>query len=228
VAVGRAALFANTTAHYNTALGAYALDANTTGYSNVAVGINALGANTTGISNIGIGPSAGVNLTTGNNNIVIGNVGVAGESGRIRIGNTQSETFIAGINGNVTAGGVAVLVNASGELGTSVSSRRFKEDIRHMGEASERLYDLEPVTFRYKEEMTGPGPRPREYGLVAEEVAQVLPELVVLDEDGRPYTVRYDQLTPMLVNELQRLRRELERHAAELDRLRRRLGERSR
>ncbi len=216
-AVGYNALTANVNGYRNTAVGISALAANVSGTGNTALGRRAL-LNSTGTGNIGIGTSGGSSLTTGNYNIAIGNGGVAGEGGRIRIGvqGTQTETFIAGIHGNTTSGGITVFVNSNGELGTSTSSRRFKEDIHRMAEASERLYDLEPVTFRYREEFVGHGERPQEYGLVAE----VFPELVVYDQGGGPYTVRYEQLTPMLVNELQRLRAELEalwREAARLE-----------
>ncbi len=219
-AVGSLAM-RNTTGSSNTAVGALALYANTRGVNNTALGNSALGANTTAFNNIAIGYRAGY-VATSNNNIFIGHTGIAADSGKIRIGTQggQTEAFIAGIHGNTTAGGIAVFVNAGGELGTSTSSRRFKEDIHRMAEASERLYDLAPVTFRYKQEVVGPGERLREYGLVAEEVAEVLPELVVYDEEGKPYTVRYDQLTPMLVNELQRLARRVERQQAEIAALR--------
>jgi hypothetical protein len=204
VALGRDALGANTTAWNNTAVGAFALDANTIGTNNVALGTSALGANTTGSGNTALGYAAGLNVTTTGNNIFIDNYGVAGDSNRIRIGDTQTETFIAGINGNTTAGGVAVFVNSLGELGISISSRRFKEDIADVGGVSERLLALRPVSFRYTKEAAGEGERPVEYGLLAEEVAEVFPELVAYDEGGEPWTVRYHLLVPLLLNELQR------------------------
>ncbi len=115
---------------------------------------------------------------------------MAGDALKIRIGSTQTETFIAGISGNTTGGaGVTVLVDGNGELGTISSSRRFKEDIHDVGEASVAILDLRPVSFRYTKEAAGEGQRPLEYGLIAEEVAQVLPELVIYDEAGRPETV---------------------------------------
>ncbi len=221
-ALGRSALAANTTGLSNTGVGAYALDANTTGFSNTALGQSALGGNTTGnrntavgggalgnatgIYNVAVGYLAGLSITDGDDNILIGNQGVGGDSGRIRIGEqgTQSSAFIAGIHGNVTAGGIAVFVNSSGEVGTSTSSRRFKEAIEEIGDESSRLMRLRAVRFRYTEEAAGGGERPLEYGLIAEEVAEVLPELVAYDDEGRPHTVRYHLLTPMLLAELQR------------------------
>ncbi len=220
VALGKDALSLNTTASFNTAFGAFALGVNTTGYQNVALGHDALGDNTTGgknvavgagalaqstgIGNIAIGAGAGANVTTGIANIHIGNYGNSGDSNKLRIGSFQTETFIDGIHGNTTSGGVTVFVNSSGDLGTSTSSRRFKEDIADLGALSERLLALRPVSFRYTKEAAGEGERPLEYGLIAEEVAEVFPELVAYDEEGQPYTVRYHLLVPLLLNELQR------------------------
>ncbi len=223
VALGRSALSANTTASKNTAVGTHALLSNSTGYDNVAVGYAALQTNTAGYGNvalgkyallmntmgtgnIAIGSLAGGNVTTTSNNIFIDNDGVAGDASKIRIGDTQTEAFIRGIHGNTTSGGIAVFVNSSGDLGTSTSSRRFKEDIAEVGAESERLLALRPVSFRYTKEAAGEGERPLEYGLIAEEVAEVFPELVAYDEEGAPYTVRYHLLVPLLLNELQRER----------------------
>ena len=152
---GALALRANTTGFYNMGNGSNALFRNTTGNYNVAEGLNALYSNTTGSSNIAIGISAGGDLTTGNNNIDIGNRGVAGETGRIRLGTkgTHNNTFIAGISGVTVAGGVGVIVDTNGHLGTVVSSKRFKEEIKPMDKASEAILSLEPVTFRYKHEL---------------------------------------------------------------------------
>lgn len=135
----------------------FALDANTSGANNVALGNSALGANTSGASNVAIGQNAGSDLTTGNDNIAIGNSGVSAESGRIRIGTNgpHDATFIAGINGVTVAGGTAVFIKADGQLGTSTSSRRFKEEIADLEGASERLFALRPVSFRYTEEAAG-------------------------------------------------------------------------
>ncbi len=215
-AVGRWALVANTTGNASTAVGETALAFNTTGLDNTAVGRAALVNNTTGDDNIAIGEGAGQQLTVGNNNIMIGNPGVAAEGNHIRIGvqGTQTTTFIAGIHGNSTSGGIAVFADANGEIGTSASSRRFKRAIADLDGASARILDLRPVSFRYKEEPGKPGDPPLEYGLIAEEVVEVLPELIAYDAAGDPYSVRYHLLIPLLLNEVQRLEgrvRELER-----------------
>jgi hypothetical protein len=200
-ASGLEALTANTTGAFNTADGVVALYTNTSGNSNTAVGHAALSSNTTGGSNIAIGDSAGSFLSTGSNNIDVGHVGVAGESGNIRIGTsgTQTATFIAGIRGVAIAGAQAVGVNASGQLGVRASSARFKEAIKPMGSASEAILSLQPVSFRYKKQLdpTG-GPQ---FGLVAEQVAKVDPDLVARDDEGEPFTVRYDEVNAMLLNE---------------------------
>lgn len=226
-AVGYKALYANTsgylnTAHgiralyenvasRNTAVGAESLNSNTTGHNNVAVGQFALSSNGAGSYNIAVGSTAG-SLTTADHNILVGNAGVVAESGAIRIGapGVHTQAFIAGISGNTTGlAGVTVLVDANGELGTISSSRRFKQDIELIGSASERILQLRPVAFRYKKEIADGEPA-REYGLIAEEVAEVFPELVVNDDEGRPYTVRYHLLVPLLLSELQRQRAEYE------------------
>src|SRR5205807_1436759 len=152
---GSNALLNNTIGIENTATGSHALYYNTTGNYNVANGYNALYNNTTGGYNITLGFQAGLNLTTGNSNIDIGNVGVAGESKRIRIGTagTQTKTFIAGISGATVAGGVGVIVGSNGQLGTVVSSNRFKDAIKPMDKASEAILALRPVTFYYKKEL---------------------------------------------------------------------------
>ncbi|MCX6379062.1 MAG: tail fiber domain-containing protein [Armatimonadetes bacterium] len=188
----------------NVGLGYQALYSNTTGSNNVAVGYNSLYQNT-GKGNIGIGYSGGYALTKGSNNIAIGNLGVAAESGAIRIGTTGTQTsaYIAGINGVTSSSGVAVYVNANGQLGTITSSRRFKNDIKTMGTVSDKLLQLRPVTFRYKV-ADETGTHPVQYGLIAEEVAKVFPDLVQYDKAGKPFTVRYHLLTPMILNELQK------------------------
>src|SRR5262249_49853709 len=149
--------------------------------SNTAAGISALAANTTGGSNIAIGASAGANLTTGSNNIDIGNTGVAAEAAKIRIGtrNIQTGAFIAGISGVTVAGGVNVIVDTTGHLGTVTSSARYKEHIQPMEKASEAILSLKPVTFRYKHELD-PDHIPQ-FGLVAEQVEKVNRDLVVRD-----------------------------------------------
>jgi trimeric autotransporter adhesin len=137
-------------------------------------------------------------------------VGTAGDTNTIRIGKsgTQTKTFIAGISGKTVASGVGVLINTSGQLGTVVSSARFKEAIKPMDEASEAILALKPVTFRYKEELD-PEKIPQ-FGLVAEEVAKVNPDLVARDEEGNPYTVRYEAVNAMLLNEFLKAHRKLE------------------
>ena len=144
------------------------------------------------------------------NNIYIGNAGVAGESNTIRIGIDRNQTaaFIAGISGKTSASGVAVFVNSAGQLGTSTSSRRFKHEIADMGAESDLLMKLRPVAFYYKPELDET--QTRQYGLVAEEVAQVAPQLVVYDKDGAPQTVRYHFVNAMLLNEVQKQQRLLE------------------
>jgi hypothetical protein len=195
------ALAHNTTGLSNTAVGIEALLSNTTGEFNTAIGLDALSRNTTGIENIALGHGAGAALTTGSFNIDIGNGGAAGESGTIRIGysRVQNATFIAGISGATASGGVAVYVNSDRKLGTLTSSMRFKQDIHSMDNASDVLMALRPVTFRYKPEID-PAGRPQ-FGLVAEEVEKVNPDLVALDAQGKAYTVRYEAVNAMLLNE---------------------------
>ncbi len=209
-ATGVGALENNTTGASNTGIGEVALFYNTTGFLNAAIGFQALENNTTGKSNIALGASAGVNLTTGSNNIDVGNAGVAGESKTIRIGTTptQKNTFIAGISGVTVAGGVGVIIDTNGHLGTVVSSERFKEAIKPMDKASETILALQPVTFRYKHELDPDGIP--QFGLVAEQVAKVNPNLVARDDQGKPYTVRYEAVNAMLLNEFLKEHRKVE------------------
>jgi hypothetical protein len=196
------ALLSNTEGHDNAADGDYALFGNTTGSNNTALGRVALYGNTIGSNNTAVGSFAGHDLTTGDNNIDIGyNVtALAGESNTIRVGNTDiTDTFIRGISGATVASGAAVLVAANGHLGTLTSSKRFKEEIKPMDKTSEALFSLKPVTFRYKKELDPV--RTQQFGLVAEQVEKVNPDLVVRDEQGKPYSVRYDQVNAMLLNE---------------------------
>jgi Chaperone of endosialidase len=201
------------TGNSNTASGAFALQQNTTGGGNQALGVNALGSNTIGSHNTAIGYGAGVNLTTGSNNIDIGHAGLAGESKTIRIGTsgTQTKTFIAGISG-VAVTGSTVVVNSNGKLGVTTSSERFKEKIKPMDNASETILALKPVTFRYKKEIDPE--RTRQFGLVAEDVEKIDPELVVHDEQGKPYTVRYDAVNAMLLNEFVKEHRTVQEQGA--------------
>jgi hypothetical protein len=201
-AIGSGTLFSNTFGIGNTAVGDGALGTNTIGSTNIAIGDSALPSNTSGNNNIALGISAGQNLATGSNNIYIGNFGDhAAESGSIHIGTrgTHTHTSIAGIYGVPVAQGAGVVVGPNGHLGTVVSSVRFKEAVKPMDNASEVILGLKPVTFRYKHDLD-PQAIPQ-FGLVAEEVEKVTPDLVARDEQGKPYTVRYDAVNAMLLNE---------------------------
>jgi hypothetical protein len=202
-AFGYASLGANETGTGNSAFGSQALLNNTTDSSNSAFGFNALSSLSSGNTNIGVGLAAGGQLTTGSNNIYIGNVGAGTESGQLRIGSlgVQTNAFVAGIAGNVVTGS-AVLVSGTGELGVAASSLRFKHSVRDLGDSSGMLMSLRPVTFRYREEYVGPDDTTH-FGLIAEEVAMVAPGLVHFDDEGRPFSVRYEFLAPLLLNELQ-------------------------
>jgi trimeric autotransporter adhesin len=173
------------------------------------VGVNSLLRNTNGSSNIALGFNAGNNLTTGNNNIDIGNAGVAAEVNTTRVGTqgTQRRTFIASIGGTAVTGST-VLVNASGQLGVAASSERFKDEIKPMNKTSEAILALQPVTFRYKKNIDPD--RVPQFGLVAEEVAKVNPDLVARDADRKVYTVRYDAVNAMLLNEFLKEHRKVE------------------
>jgi hypothetical protein len=201
VASGAGALYANTSGSFNAALGQNALEHNTTASNNTATGYSALSSNTTGSNNIAEGYQAGYNLTTGSNDIDIGNVGVAGEDNTIRIGTkgTHKVTVIAGIDSSKVTGS-AVYVTTTGRLGVLASSERFKVAISPMESKSAKLGQLRPVTFHLKSEPKGA----LQYGLIAEEVAKVYLELVIRNELGRIDGVRYDELAPMLLNEMQK------------------------
>lgn len=218
-ASGYSSLINNTTGSSNTASGRNALFANTVGSNNTASGFNALQFTTTGSNNTALGFEAGVNVTTGSNNIVIGNRATAADSNTIRIGTqgTQTRIFVAGIRGATITGGQAVVVNASGQLGVVSSSRRYKQDIQPMGDASGPLMQLHPVTFRYKQ-AEADGSRPLQFGLIAEEVEQVMPGLVVYNADGTPESVAYHLLPSLLLNEYQKQARDLVTAKAELAR----------
>jgi hypothetical protein len=200
-ASGVNALFSNSTGESNIAIGSNALLSNTTGSNNTALGNRTLVANTIGKNNTAVGDFSGSNLTTGSNNIHIGNKGVAGDANTIRIGKggTQTATFIAGISGAAVPDGVGVIIGPNGKLGTLVSSASFKDHIRPMDKASEAILALKPVTFRYKRELDPDGIP--QFGLVAEDVEKVNPDLVARDEQGKPYTVRYEAVNAMLLNE---------------------------
>jgi hypothetical protein len=209
-AQGYQALYSNTTGNYNMADGQGALYSNTTGGNNTASGQNALHSNTTGSNNIALGSNAGIQLTTGSNNIEIFHRGVAGEANTIRIGKqgTQTATFIAGISGASVPGGVGVIVDSSGHLGTVVSSQRFKDAIKPMDKASEAILALQPVTFHYKKELD-PKAIPQ-FGLVAEDVEKINPDLVARDDEGKPYTARYEAVNAMLLNEFLKQHKKVE------------------
>jgi hypothetical protein len=199
----------NNTGDSNVGTGWQALIANTVGDANTAIGSNALVRNTSGNDNIAVGTDAGFNLTTGDNNIDIGNNGVADESMTTRIGSAgfQSRVFIAGIIG-VPVTGSTVVVNASGQLGVLPSSERFKDGIKPMDKVSEAILALKPVTFHYKRDVDPD--RIQQFGLVAEEVAKVNPALVTRDAAGKPFTVRYEAVNAMLLNEFLKEHRKVE------------------
>ena len=208
----------NTIGINNAGVGVNALFSNTTGNLNVAIGVNSLLRNTTGSTNIALGVNAGGNLTIGNSNIDIGNAGVAAEANTTRVGTqgTQRRAFIAGISGTAVTGS-PVVVNASGQLGVAASSERFKDEIKPMNDVSEAILALQPVTFRYKK--TIDPDRVPQFGLVAEEVAKVNPDLVARDAKGEVYTVRYEAVNAMLLNEFlkeHRKNEEQEKTIAEL------------
>ena len=200
-AIGGSTLASNTTGGDNTATGVNALINNTTGNGNTATGLYALQNNTTGSSNIALGTFAGTNLTTGDNNIDVGNAGVSAEANTIRIGTagTQTNAYMSGIYQTTVARGLAVVIDSTGHLGTKGSSERFKDAIKPMDEASEAIHALKPVTFHYKKDLDPEGIP--QFGLVAEEVAKVNPDLVARDDQGKIYTVRYDAVNAMLLNE---------------------------
>ncbi len=237
--LGLGTLYSNTTGNYNSASGSFGLHANTTGSSNNAsgygalyknttglnnnaMGVFAMGSNTIGSNNIAMGEYSGYNSVTGSNNIEIGSRGSATDNNVIRIGSpgTQAAMYVAGVSGINVTGGATVVVNSAGQLGVVSSSRRYKEDIRSMGAASDRLLALRPVTFRYKKADEN-GKKPEQYGLIAEEVAKVMPELVVYNQKGQPETVAYQTLAPLLLNELQREHGQVEALQAQVTELRR-------
>jgi endosialidase-like protein len=216
-ATGDGALQLNTTGTANTATGAFALQMNAGGASNTAYGDGALQFNTAGNANIAIGNAAGSVYTTESSNICIGNPGVVSDFKATRIGSVQTKTFVAGVNG-VTTGGAAVpvLIDSNGQLGTTSSSARFKDEIQDMGDSTEGLLKLRPVTFRYKAQSEGR----TQFGLIAEEVERVMPELVVCSSSGEAEAVLYHEMPSMLLNELQKQQRQIEELKSEIDALR--------
>ncbi len=198
-AQGVNALQLNTSGYHNTATGIYALYSNKTGANNTAVGYQALLA-ATGTGNTAIGWGAGAALTSGSQNIYVGHPGVTSESNTLRLGGSlQTSAYIAGVAGTAVVGNT-VLIDSSGKLGTLVSSARYKQDVQPLEAQSEKLQQLRAVTFHYKQAPQGP----LQYGLIAEEVAQIYPELVTRNAKGEIEGVRYEELTPLLLNEVQR------------------------
>jgi hypothetical protein len=196
---GSNALSANTTGNYNAAIGFQSLENNKTGERNTAIGLKSLENNTTGSFNVALGAGAGRGVTTADDVICIGRA-VAG----VNVGGT---CFIGNIRGVTTqnANALPVLIDGAGQLGTASSSQRFKHDIKPMGKASEGILALEPVTFHYKSDSANIA----QFGLIAEEVEKVNPDLVVRDENGEIYTVRYEAVNAMLLNEFLKEHREV-------------------
>jgi hypothetical protein len=225
------ALYSNTTGYRNTAVGGVALFNSTTGNFNTAYGWSSLGSSTTGNFNIAMGPAAGQNIVTGSNNIAIGSPGgAAAESNTIRIGviapftdligqvqPVHTATYIAGIYGTAMPGGSGVVIDANGRLGVKPSSVRFKDEIKPMDKASEAILVLKPVTFRYKKELDAE--RTPQFGLVAEDVEKVSPDLVVRDAEGKVYTVLYEAVNAMLLNEFLKEHRKNEKQEATITEL---------
>jgi Chaperone of endosialidase len=202
---GAFALFNNTTGSANTAIGSEALLNNSTGGQNTAVGVGALQNNSIGNGNIALGFAAGTNVTTAQNVICIGSVGQ----------DVSQTCYIGNIFGVTSPGGAAVFINGAGQLGTTTSSRRYKEEIRPMEQASETLYALKPVTFRYKNSIDPLGIS--QFGLVAEDVEKINPDLVVRDKEGEVNTVRYDAVNAMLLNEFLKEHKKVEQQSAKLE-----------
>jgi hypothetical protein len=214
-AIGYLALSGNTTGSWNTATGKNALLSNSTGALNTATGVGALGSNTTGNYNVALGYFAGVNQTDGNNNVYIG-TGMGGIAGE------DNSCYIANIYGQTSSGGTPVYINNVGKLGTTTSSRRFKDNIKPMDNASETLFALKPVTFRYKKEIDSQGIP--QFGLIAEDVAEVNPQLVVRDKEGKVNTVRYEQINAMLLNEFLKEHKKVEEQQVTIGDLKKDLG----
>ena len=209
--MGNFSLYFNTTGSNNNAVGYGALYHNTTGSNNSVQGFCALKSNTTGSNNIAIGEYAGQNLTTGGSNIDIGNNGVAGESAIIRLGSPAAHVaaYIAGVS-NAKVTGSTVYITSTGQLGVLASSERYKTGIESMGSNSKKLQQLRSVSFHLKTNPAGAV----QYGLIAEEVAKVYPELVIRDDAGKIEGVRYEELAPLLLNEVQQQQHKLARQTA--------------
>jgi uncharacterized coiled-coil protein SlyX len=207
-AIGYLALSGNTMGNWNTATGENALFANSTGTLNTATGVGALRSNTAGNYNVALGYFAGANQTDGNNNVYIG-FGMAGVAGE------DNSCYIGNIYGQTSSGGTPVYINNVGKLGTTTSSRRFKKDIKPMNSDSETLFALRPVTFRYKKEIDSQGIP--QFGLIAEDVEKVNPDLVVRDKNGNVNTVRYEQINSMLLNEFLKEHRRVETQQTKIE-----------
>ncbi len=207
-AVGAGALFSNVDGNSNNGVGVNALGANTIGVYNNAIGFEALGNNISGSSNVALGDSAGLNVTSANNVICIG-ADVAGAD-------VSNSCYIGNISG-AAGGSQAVYVNGDGKLGFQVSSRRFKDEIKPMGQASEVIYSLRPVSFRYKPEIEPT--RPLGFGLIAEDVEMISPDLVTRDGAGKVGSVRYDQVNAMLLNEFLKEHRVMQEQTVTIRRL---------
>ena len=222
-ALGNLALY-NDMGNSNVGVGSEALFQNTTGANNVAVGALAAINLTSGTSNIALGYQAGSSLTTGNFNIDLGNSGTSGDSNVMRLGDpaNQLTTYIAGIDAVNIGGGSTVVINSNGQLGTILSSARYKQDIRDMQQSSDGLMSLRPVTFRYKEPQAH-GRMPIQYGLIGEEVAKIYPELIVYGKDGQVESVQYHELPAMLLNEIQKQHRTIEQQQEKISLLEDRL-----
>jgi Chaperone of endosialidase len=224
-AFGVDALENNTTTDFNTAVGLDALFSNVSGGDNTAVGVDALRLNSSGNLNTAVGQGAGATITTGNLNTYIGAdvAGVDGENNTIRIGDNLPEIagasacYIGGIAGQTVnpSGAGQVYIDNSGKLGVFLSSQRFKRDIRPMDNASEAILALQPVTFRYKKDIDPAGKT--QFGLVAEDVEKVNPDLIVRDKEGKPYSVRYDQVNAMLLNEFLKEHQKVQKLEAALE-----------
>ncbi len=220
-ATGAFALFSNTIGIQNAANGYLALFHNTTGSDNTAIGLNALGSNTTGEGNTALGDAALVSNTTGDFNTAVGLLAgsnVATASNVICIGtagfDVSDSCFIGHIRGAVVSpDALPVLIDSSHKLGTTSSSRRFKKDIKPMDKASEAILGLNPVTFHYKSDETNTSC----FGLIAEEVSKINPDLVVCDENGEIYTVRYDAVNAMLLNEFLKEHKKVEEQQARVE-----------
>ncbi|MDP1833111.1 MAG: tail fiber domain-containing protein [Geothrix sp.] len=218
VAVGNAALSSSGSSWGNTAVGTESLKAFNDGSDNAGLGPQALGSLTVGYRNLALGAYAGNLLTTGNDNIYLSHTGSATENNTTRIGKAQTRAFMAGVFAKTTGHPTTLLVQVdqNGQLGTAASSRRYKQDIEDMGAVTDRLFDLRPVTFHYKVHPEGP----THFGLIAEEVDEVMPELVVRGKDGQIETVAYQDLAPMLLNEVQKQRRQILSLKADLEAIR--------